>query len=98
MIYQIHVRNVGHNTAHQVVVEDVVPDGVKIDGSIPQALLKDSNRLIWKLGTLAAGQEKKISVRVVPQSEGTIGGVATVTTPIVGRDADSRRLKTLERE
>ncbi len=77
MIYQIHVRNVGHNAAHQVVVEDVVPEGVKIDGSIPQALLKD-NRLIWKIGTLAAGQEKKISVRVIPQSEGTIGGVATV--------------------
>src|SRR5437667_134463 len=38
MIYQIHVRNVGHNAAHQVVVEDVVPEGVKIDGSIPQAL------------------------------------------------------------
>jgi len=78
MIYQLFVRNVGDNTAHQVVVEDVVPEGVKIDGSIPQALLKDNNRLIWKIGTLAAGQEKKISVRVVPQSEGTIGGVATV--------------------
>ena len=77
MIYQIHVRNIGHNTAHQVVVEDVIPEGVKIDGSIPQALL-NGNRLIWKLGTLAAGHEKKISVRVVPQSEGTIGGVATV--------------------
>jgi len=77
MIYHIQVRNVGDNAAHQVVVEDVVPAEVKIDGSIPQALLKD-NRLVWKLGTLAAGQEKKISVRVVPQSEGTIGGVATV--------------------
>ena len=77
MIYQILVRNVGHNAAHQVVVEDVVPPEVKIDGSIPQAVLKD-NRLIWKLGTLPAGQEKKISVRVIPQSEGSIGGVATV--------------------
>ena len=77
MIYHIQVRNVGDNAAYQVVVEDVVPNEVKIDGSIPQALLKD-HRLIWKLGTLAAGQERKISVRVVPLSEGTIGGVATV--------------------
>ncbi len=77
MIYHIEIRNLGDNAAHQVVVEDVIPPDVKIDGSIPQALLKD-NRLIWKLGTLAAGQQKKISVRVVPQSEGTIGGVATV--------------------
>lgn len=77
MVYTIHVRNVGKIAAHQVVVEDVIPTEVRIDGSIPQALLKD-DRLIWKLGTLPAGQEKKISVRVIPQSEGTIGGVATV--------------------
>ncbi|HEY2249976.1 MAG TPA: hypothetical protein VGH74_02905, partial [Planctomycetaceae bacterium] len=95
MIYQIHVRNVGHTPAHQVVVEDVIPDTVKIDGSIPQALLKD-NRLIWKLGTLAAGHEKKISVRVFPQSEGTIGGVATVNfaaEPKPGPNAASPQLK-----
>jgi uncharacterized repeat protein (TIGR01451 family) len=77
MVYHILVRNVGDNPAFQVVVEDVVPHEVKIDGSIPRAQLKD-DRLIWKLGTLAAGQERRISVRVVPQSEGTIGGVATV--------------------
>jgi uncharacterized repeat protein (TIGR01451 family) len=77
MVYQIVVRNTGDVPAHQVVVEDTVPGGVKIDGSIPRAELKE-NRLIWKLGTLAAGREKKIAVRVVPENEGTIGGVATL--------------------
>ncbi len=77
MVYHIHVRNTGAIPAHHVVVEDVVPDNVKMDGSIPQAQLK-LNRLIWKLGTLPPGQEKKIAVRVIPQSEGTIGSVATV--------------------
>lgn len=77
MVYHIHVRNTGALPAHQVVVEDVVPDNVKMDGSIPQAQLKQ-NRLIWKLGTLPAGQERKIAVRVIPQNEGTIGSVATV--------------------
>jgi uncharacterized repeat protein (TIGR01451 family) len=77
MIYHIQVRNNGYLPAHNVTVEDVVPENVKIDGSIPQAQLKQ-NRLVWKLGTLPAGQEKKIAVRVIPQSEGTIGGVATV--------------------
>ncbi len=77
MIYHIQVRNTGVLPAHNVTVEDVVPENVKIDGSIPQAQLKQ-NRLVWKLGTLPAGQEKKIAVRVIPQSEGTIGSVATV--------------------
>lgn len=77
MVYHIRVRNTGAIPAHQVVVEDVVPDNVKLDGSIPQAQLKQ-NRLIWKLGTLGPGREKKISVRVIPQSEGTVGSVATV--------------------
>jgi uncharacterized repeat protein (TIGR01451 family) len=77
MVYHIHVRNTGALPAHQVVVEDVVPDNVKMDGSIPQAQLKQ-NRLVWKLGTLPAGQERKIAVRVIPQNEGTIGSVATV--------------------
>jgi uncharacterized repeat protein (TIGR01451 family) len=77
MVYHIYVRNVGSIPAHQVIVEDVIPPEFEIDGSIPQAFLKD-DRLIWKLGTLPAGKDKKIAVRVIPRVEGTIGGVATV--------------------
>src|SRR5258708_9682835 len=77
MVYQILVRNTGAIPAHQVVVEDAVPEGLKIDGSIPQAQLKD-NHLIWKMGTIPAGREKKISVRVIPLNEGAIGSVATL--------------------
>src|SRR5439155_14922564 len=85
MVYHIEVRNVGSISAHQVVVEDVVPPGLKIDGSIPQARLNDG-RLIWKLGTLAPGQQKKISVKAIPQAEGTLSSVATVN---FSGDADS---------
>jgi uncharacterized repeat protein (TIGR01451 family) len=77
MVYQIVVRNTGEIPAHQVVVEDVIPDGVRVDGSIPRAQLKE-DRLIWKLGTVPAGRTKKIAVRVIPQGEGTIGSVATL--------------------
>jgi uncharacterized repeat protein (TIGR01451 family) len=77
MVYTILVRNTGSIAAHQVVVEDVIPSDVQLDGTIPRAQMKD-DRLIWKLGTLAAGEDRKISVRVIPRNEGTIGGVATV--------------------
>lgn len=77
MVYHILVRNKGQIAAHSVVVEDTLPKEVKIDGSIPQAQL-EGRRLVWKLGTLEPGHEKKISVRVIPQTEGTLGSVATV--------------------
>jgi uncharacterized repeat protein (TIGR01451 family) len=79
MVYHIVVRNVGAIPAHQVVVEEESQSGVRVEGSIPQALL-DNGKLIWKLGTLEPGQERKIAVKVVPQSEGTIGAAATVRT------------------
>ncbi|MFN0199146.1 MAG: hypothetical protein ACKVT0_20545 [Planctomycetaceae bacterium] len=77
MVYQILVKNQGEADAHQVVVEDRIPRGSQLSGTDPQAVLTD-RKLVWDLGTLAAGEEKKISVRVVPTSEGSIGSVATV--------------------
>lgn len=79
MVYTIRVRNVGTIPAHQIVVEDRVPRGVQLDGTNPRAEMSEKTKtLIWKLGTLESGQERTISVRVVPTSEGPIGSVATV--------------------
>jgi uncharacterized repeat protein (TIGR01451 family) len=79
MVYTIRVRNVGTIPAHQVVVEDRVPRGVQLDGTNPRAEMSEKTKtLIWKLGTLESGQERTISVRIVPTNEGPIGSVATV--------------------
>ncbi len=78
LIYQILIRNVGAGTAQQVLVEDIVPDGVTMQGSIPQAELV-VKKLSWKIGSLAAGEERKISVKVIPGAEGAVGSAATVT-------------------
>ena len=77
MIYSIVVKNVGQSAANQVVVEDVVPKDARLTGTIPRAEMR-GDRLFWKLGTLAANEEKKIAVRVVPLAEGEIGSIATV--------------------
>lgn len=77
MVYQIVVRNVGPIVARGVTVEDTVPAGIRVDGSKPQAQL-DGRRLTWRLGVLEPGSEQTIAVRVTPQAEGTLGGVATV--------------------
>jgi len=77
LVYQILVRNVGATPARQVIVEDQIPQGSKLTGTIPRAELVDKT-LIWRLGTLAAGEEKKIAVRVIPMNEGELGSIAKV--------------------
>ena len=77
MVYEIVVKNSGLVAARGVVVEDVVPSGIRIEGSKPQAQL-EGRRLSWRLGTVEAGATQTIAVRVTPQSEGTLSGVATV--------------------
>lgn len=77
MVYSIVVTNKGQANATQVVVEDTVPKGCDLVGTIPQAELSGS-KLSWKLGRLVAGDNKKILIKVVPKSEGEIGSIATV--------------------
>lgn len=77
MVYSIIVTNKGQANAAQVTVEDIVPKGCDLVGSIPQAELSGS-KLTWKLGRLVAGENKKVLIKVIPKSEGEIGSIATV--------------------
>ena len=77
MIYSIVVSNRGAADAAKVTVEDVIPLGCKLVGTIPQAELIGS-KLIWRLGRMKSGQLKKIHVKVVPFTEGEVGSVAKV--------------------
>ena len=76
MVYQIVVRNTGDIPAYQVVVEDAIPEGLEIDGSIPQGSSRTPPGL--ETGDNPRGAQKKISVRVIPQNAGAIGSVATL--------------------
>jgi uncharacterized repeat protein (TIGR01451 family) len=77
LIYAIRVKNVGSIAAHDVIVEDRIPRGTTLEGTIPQAELIDK-RLIWHLGTMDPDQEQTIRIKVVPTEAGEIGSVATV--------------------
>jgi uncharacterized repeat protein (TIGR01451 family) len=78
LVYAIRIRNVGGGDAREVVVEDRIPRGTKLEGTIPQAVLANG-KLIWDLGTLPAGEERKIQLKVTPMEPGRIGSVATVS-------------------
>lgn len=78
MIYSIHIANRGTTNAAKVLVEDQVPKGCRLVGTIPQAELIGT-KLLWRLGRLPSGETKKILVKVVPIEEGEVGSIATVS-------------------
>src|SRR5207302_158852 len=77
LIYSIIVKNVGSVDAHNVVIEDRIPKGTKLQGTHPQAEYSGKN-LIWNQPLLRPNEEKKISIKVIPQQEGPVGSVARV--------------------
>jgi len=76
-VYDIVIKNHGRSNAHQVVVKDPVPRGVRLEGTDPQAYLTGKT-LMWKLGKIGPGKTRRISVKVTPMKAGQIGSIATV--------------------
>ena len=88
--YEILVRNVGNATAQDVTLRDAVPYGTTLItttppaspvGSGPNALHATATaaELVWPLGVLPPGGEARVSMEVMPQIEGEIGSVASVS-------------------
>lgn len=77
--FTIMVRNVGTATAYDVNVVDSVPKGAKLVRTNPQAQVNGSNGLVWKLGEMPAGSDKVLTLELIPETEGEIGSVASVT-------------------
>ncbi|MDG2360534.1 MAG: hypothetical protein P8M20_12855 [Planctomycetaceae bacterium] len=77
LIYSIEISNNGETNASEVIVEDRIPTGCKLVGTIPQAELIGS-KILWRLGRLPAKSAQKFLIKVVPLEEGEIGSVATV--------------------
>ena len=83
--YEIVVRNVGSATAHDVILRDAVPEGTALVTTTPpaspvsQASGDAAGALVWPLGTLPPGGQAVVTMEVMPQVEGEIGSVASVS-------------------
>ena len=77
--FDIKVKNVGQATAENVAVTDMVPQGTRLIDTTPHAAGGQGGSVIWQLGTLRPGEEKNVSMQLMPVGEGEIGSVATVT-------------------
>ncbi len=83
--YEIVVRNVGSATAHDVLLRDAVPQGTALVATTPPAspvtpASGDADgALLWALGTLPPGGQATVTMEVMPQVEGEVGSVASVS-------------------
>jgi len=76
--FALQVRNVGGQSAAQVVIRDEVPHGTRVVNTTPHAE-SDGNFLVWELDRLSTGEERTVEIELMPIAEGEIGSVATVT-------------------
>lgn len=88
----ILVKNNGTADALGVVARDQLPPGTEVVRCLPEATASGNGFLSWNLGTLSAGQEKKLAVTVKPTAKGPQDHAATVTL------SAGSRAKTVVRE
>jgi hypothetical protein len=74
----IRLANPGDAPVHQVEIRDWVPRGTRLLATRPQAQISPDGRLVWRVGTLAPGQELSVEMEVMPLEEGEVGSVAEV--------------------
>jgi uncharacterized repeat protein (TIGR01451 family) len=78
LVYELVVRNTGATAVANVRVEEEPPAGAKFLASEPAAE-SFNGRLVWSLGGLDAGAEKRIKISVRPADEGEIRSRAVVS-------------------
>ncbi len=89
--FQIKVVNTGSVAAADVELWDQIPRGTRLVRTQPAAQRGVGGELVWKLGTMAPGQEITVEMEVVPTTEGEIGSVARVR---YAAEASARSLAT----
>jgi uncharacterized repeat protein (TIGR01451 family) len=77
--FTLLVRNIGSAPAHDVVVLDRVPRGMRLMQTKPQAEQGGDGTVVWNLGELAAGQDVTLAMELIPETEGELGSVATLS-------------------
>ncbi len=78
LVYEIVARNSGSTTVSNVRVEDQLPTGARFLSAEPKPELH-SEHMVWNIGNLEAGAERRIRVEIQPTGEGELTAAATVT-------------------
>ena len=76
--FEIIVRNAGQVAAQDVTVIDQVPEGTEFIDATPEPQQLPNGTLVWSFGALEPGQDRVVTMRLMPRQEGEIGSVAKV--------------------
>ncbi|TWU41542.1 Large cysteine-rich periplasmic protein omcB precursor [Novipirellula aureliae] len=76
--FVIHVQNVGSVEALDVQIHDRVPAGMRLVDASP-APSEQGGVLVWNLGSMPAGDERTVTMQLIPEQEGELGSVARVS-------------------
>ena len=76
--FVINVRNVGAVEALDVEVHDRIPAGMRLADASPPPQIQ-GNLLMWQIGSMPAGDERTITLQLIPEQEGELGSVARVS-------------------
>jgi uncharacterized repeat protein (TIGR01451 family) len=76
--FETVVQNTGKVAARGVIVVDQVPHGTRLIDATPPANAGPDGSLTWRLGSLDPGETKRITMQLMPETEGEIGSVAQV--------------------
>jgi uncharacterized repeat protein (TIGR01451 family) len=76
--FDIVVANKGDAAAKDTMLEDELPGGTKFISATGGGGLRGS-KVVWELGTLNPGANRKISLTVMPSGAGTVRNVAKAT-------------------
>ena len=78
VVYTLAVKNTGDGPAKNTVVADTLPTNATFV-SASAGGQRAGNKVIWNLGTLAAGQAKQLTVTLKATQAGTLRNSATAT-------------------
>ncbi|MFN5850238.1 MAG: hypothetical protein ACK44Q_00265, partial [Pirellulaceae bacterium] len=92
--FTLRVRNLGTSAAEDVVLVDRVPKHTRLESTSPPSQTSEDGLLQWSLGRLMPGDERTVTIELVPTEEGEIGSVASVSFSSL---ASARTVSTLPR-
>jgi uncharacterized repeat protein (TIGR01451 family) len=78
VVCQVLLKNSSPGAVHHVTAHVRLPAGATLLSSEPRAS-GDGNQPTWDLGTMAAGQQKRIDLQLVPAVKGDLACQASVT-------------------
>jgi hypothetical protein len=93
--YEIWLKNDGEQTVDRLIVEEQIPERLRVVSVFPKATYQD-RKLRWQLDRLAPKAERRLKIKLVAQAGGVFDSVTLVRPEVAvaaGTQIEAARLK-----